>query len=100
MSPPPATRGNARLVQWLLLVPPCLPGILMLVVGWARDPLRTAWGLAPPVSANDVFARQQAGQLYAAGNIALVGGLLMAGLIAWKILRPAPLEEDEQTPEP
>ena len=88
------------MVQWLLLVPPCLPGILMLVVGWARDPLRTAWALTPSVQAYDILAHQQAGQLYAAGNIALAGGLLMAAFIAWKILRPTPLEEDEQTGEP
>ena len=84
------------MVQWLLLLPPCLPGVLMLVAGWARDPLRSGHALPSPMPMHDVRAHQQAGQLYTAGNVALAGGLLMAAFVAWKILRPSPLEEDEK----
>ena len=95
MSPPPSNDSTARLVQWLLVVPPCLPGALMLLAAWARGSLETA---RDPAAA--MFARQQADQLYTAGGVALLGGLLMAAFIAWKILRPSPLEEEgEDVPE-
>ena len=86
---PSSNDRPAKLVQWLLLVPPCLPGALMLLAGWARGSLRPARDQAAAI-----FARQQADQLYTAGTVALAGGLLMAAFVTWKILRPAPPEEE------
>ena len=94
---PPVSNGRAaRLTQWLLLLPPCLPGAFMLLAGWLRG---SYWPARDAATA--LFARQQADGLYTAGSIALLGGLLMAAFIAWKILRPAPLEgeEDAEVPE-
>ncbi len=90
MALPSSSGGNARLTQWLLLLPPCLPGALMLLLGWVRDSYRPAQDAAAILR-----ARQQADGLYTAGSIALLGGLLMAAFVAWKILRPTPLEEEE-----
>ena len=95
MALPSSHGGNARLTQWLLLLPPCLPGGLMLLLGWMRDAYRPAHDAAAILR-----ARQQADGLYTAGSIALLGGLLMAAFVAWKILRPTPLEEEGDTDAP
>ena len=95
MLPPSSNGSAAKWVQWLLLAPPFLPGALMLLGGWARGSQRPA---SDPAAA--LFASRQADQLYTAGTAALAGGLLMAAFIAWKILRPAPLEETEGTDTP
>ena len=92
---PSSNERAAKFVQWLLVLPPCLPGALILLVGWARGSLRPT---RDAVAA--MLARQQADQLYTAGSVALLGGLLMAAFIAWKILRPAPPEEEEGTDAP
>jgi hypothetical protein len=93
MSPPTPSNRSARRTQWLLALPPLLPGALMLLAGWVRASSH----------AGDLAARSraldQAGVLYVAGSIALVGGVLMSIYAGWKILRPTPLEaEDAEAP--
>ncbi len=76
---PPSSRREAAIkrARWLLLLPPCMPGALMLLLApVARSP-------------------EAAGQLSEAGKVALAGGLLMAAFITWKILRP-PSDGDEE----
>ena len=80
-----------RLTRWLLLVPPCLPGALMLLLGWLRGAFLPAEDVAAILR-----ARQQADQLLVAGSAVLLGGLLMAAWVLWKILRPSPPDEDAE----
>ena len=82
--------------RWLLLLPPCLPGLLMLFLGSIRTPL-----LAIPDATNAAgdhysTAKQQSDILLDAGSVALMGGLAMSGFIAWKIVRPPPTDEEEE----
>ena len=92
MSPPSPNDRAVRLTRWLLLIPPCLPGALMLLLGWLR-------GAFPPTGdmATILRARQQADQLLVAGSVALLGGLLMAAWVLWKILRPSPPDEEAES---
>ena len=91
MSPPSSNDRAVRLTRWLLLAPPCLPGALMLLLGWLRGSFLPAGDVAAIL-----HARQQADQLLVAGSAALLGGLLMAAWILWKILRPSPPDEEAE----
>ena len=83
------------LARLLLVVLPCVPGLIFLVVGLARDPF---WpGQGPPLarrSPEQARAAWQARELYLAGAVTLFGGTLGMAAVVWKIARTRPADED------
>ena len=87
-----------RLVKWLLVALPCVPGLVFLLVGWLCDPLWPAQDPTPAMQARYAQAKWQADQLYTAGTTVLAGGLLVAGYVAWAVRRGVPPDEEEGEP--
>lgn len=70
----------------LLVVLPCVPGLIFLLAGLVRDPRWSALGQMPPQAGNERAAQQTLG-LYKAGAAVLAAGVLCGNVVVWQIVR-------------
>ena len=82
------------LARLLLVVLPCVPGLIFLAVGLVRDPLWPGQRPTSALSPDRARASVQAHELYLAGAITLFGGTLGTAAVIWKIARTRPEDAD------
>ena len=97
---PPTTHrffAPVTLARLLLVVLPCVPGLIFLAVGLLRDPRSLSPDQSPSMQAERTRAVSQAHGLYLAGAVTLLGGTLGMAVVIWKIARTKPEELDSSS---
>lgn len=88
---------SIRLGLLLFVALPYFPGLLFLLAGVLNDPHRRLRNAASFSQSEFDRAWAQTRQLYLAGGVVLLVGTLCASFVVWKIARPGPPPEDEET---
>ena len=91
-----AVPRRLKFVLVALAVAPCVPGVIFLLAGLARDPLWPAQHPPPSVQADYQRASAQARALYRAGGVALGAGMLCGLGVLWTVIRQRADEEKEE----
>ena len=89
-------------VRWgmlLFVALPCLPGVIFLLSGVWCDPHLRPRDFSPRGQAQYADSWEQTRELYLAGGFVLLAGTACAGGVVWKIARPGPPYEDEESGE-
>ncbi len=85
--PPSGLWRWVNLARLFLVLVPCAPGLIFLLVGFAVDPLWPAQDPTPAMEAAYARSAWQAHQFYLVGGVALIAGTLGMAAVGWKIAR-------------
>ena len=94
-----AAPTKIRLVMLLMAVLPCVPGIIFLLAGLARDPHRSARPPTPMAQAGDPARGAAGARALQGGGRRVVAGVLCGNVVVWQIIRRRDEEEDEDKTE-
>ena len=89
-----------RKLRWLFALTPCVPGLTLLLAGFAEIAVPPTLDPTPETIVRDRLYELRAQQLFNAGSVVLVAGMLMGLFILWRIAhpRPEPVEESNEQP--